>query len=422
MERITPEYARELLLAETAPIEEAVDAPLLEALGGVTACAVYAPQDNPPFDRSPLDGFALRSADTAPLRDDPAPVRLAVKTVIYAGDWFDGVVGPGEAAKIMTGAPIPRGADCVIGKEDAREEQTAHGNYAYITKPLARHDNYVFQGEDIPKGSLLFPAGVVLTSAHLGVLASMGLATVRVKRPVRIGLLCTGDEIVPPGAALPKGKIYNSNEILLASRLRELGFEATTLRQTGDDAEAVSRLLAERADDFDVMITTGAVSVGDKDIFHAVFAHLGVRRVFYRLASRPGNAALCGVYKDTPLLCLSGNPFAAILSFELLARPVLAKMSGRPCVDVRRGKAVLDTPFSKEAGMRRFIRAKQAGGRVSMPGGNSSGQLFSFVDCDCFVDVPAETTVLNKGEEVAILDLSFGDGVRPRQAMVSDPA
>jgi molybdopterin molybdotransferase len=399
---IPPEEARKLILRETATIAAGVVVPVAAALGGVTLRDSYAPLDNPPFDRSPLDGFAFRSADTssASMQD---PARFTIKAAVYAGDWFDGGLSSGETVSIMTGAPIPQGADCVLGKENVSFVSGPDGDYVLVSRPVARHENYVFQGEDIKKGALLFPAGTVLKSAHLGVLAGMGFDTVEIRRPLKIGLFCTGDEIIPPGSPLPLGKIYNSNETLLVARLRELGFTPETLPQMGDDAARVSRVIGERVDDFDVLITTGAVSVGDKDIFHEVFANLGVRRVFYRLSSRPGQAALCGVYRNKLLLCLSGNPFAAILSFELLVRPALAQMSGRNDIDIQYRTAFLDTPFSKKAGTRLFVRAKLTDGRVTLPGGNASGRLFSFAGCNCFVDVPADTKTLSRGDAVSVM-------------------
>jgi molybdopterin molybdotransferase len=398
MESIMPEQARELLLAETSVVSGSVAVPLMSALGGVTAREIYAPQDNPPFDRSALDGFAFRSGETAAASGE-VPARFKVSGVIYAGDRGGNSLDTGEAVKIMTGAPIPPGADCVLGKERVRIE--GGGEYAAVAEPVAKYDNVIFQGEDIKKGELLFPAGTVLKSAHLGVLASTGFDKAEIRRPLSIGLFCTGDEIVPPGTPLLPGKIYNSNETLIASRLKELGFSAEVLPQMGDDADRAARVIAERIDGFDLLVTTGAVSVGDKDIFHEVFAKLGVRRIFSRLRTRPGQAVLGGMYKNKLLICLSGNPFAAILAFELLVRPVLAKMSG--CGGIQYRRAVLDTPFTKKAGIRRFVRAKLAGGRVTLPGGNTSGRLFTFADCNCFVDVPSDTTILKPGDEVNIL-------------------
>ncbi|MDR1096287.1 MAG: molybdopterin molybdotransferase MoeA [Spirochaetaceae bacterium] len=396
MESVMPELARELLLAETEPVAGSVVVPLMAALGGVTAREIYAPRDNPPFDRSALDGFAFRSGETA-AASEQVPARFRLSGVIYAGDAGDTGPGPGEAVKIMTGAPIPPGADCMIGKENARAE----GGEVIITGPIAKHDNVIFRGEDIEKGALLFPAGTVLKSAHLGVLASMGFDKAEIRRPVSIGLFCTGDEIVPPGTPLPPGKIYNSNETLVAARLKELGFSAEVLPQMDDDAGKVAQLIEKRIADFDLLVTTGAVSVGDKDIFHEVFAKLGVRRIFSRLRTRPGQAVLCGKYQNKLLVCLSGNPFAAILAFELLVRPVLAKMSGSGGIQYR--KAILGTPFSKKAGIRRFVRAKLADGCVTLPGGNTSGRLFTFADCNCFVDIPSGTETLQPGDEVDIL-------------------
>jgi molybdopterin molybdotransferase len=400
MERVMPEQARELLLAEIAPVTGSVVLPLSSALGGVIMCAINAPMDNPPFDRSALDGFAFCSGETT-AASPQAPARFKVAAVIYAGDRFDGSLASGEAVKIMTGASIPPGTDCVLGKEQVGIEDG--GDYVTVMGSVAKHENVIFRGEDIQKGAPVFPAGTMLKSAHLGVLASMGFDRVEVRRPLNIGLFCAGDEIVPPGQPLPPGKIYNSNETLLMARLKELGFSAEALPQMGDDADRVARMIEERIHKLDILITTGAASVGDKDIFHEVFAKLGVRRIFSRLQSRPGQAVLCGIYQNKPLLCLSGNPFAAILAFELLARPALAKMTGRSDIAFQYRRAILDTPFSKKAGTRRFVRAKRADGRVTLPGGNTSGRLFSFADCNCFVDVPVDTETLKQGEEVDIL-------------------
>jgi molybdopterin molybdotransferase len=401
MESIMPELARELLLAETEPVTGSVVVPLMAALGGVTVREIYAPEDNPPFDRSALDGFAFRSAETA-AASARNPARFRLSGVIYAGDAGGEGPGPGEAVKIMTGAPIPPGADCVLGKESVRtEDGGAKDGAVTVTGPVAKHDNVIFRGEDIKKGALLFPAGTVLKSAHLGVLASMGFDTAEIRRPVSIGLFCTGDEIVPPGAPLLPGKIYSSNETLIASRLKELGFSAEVLPHMGDDADKTAQAIEKHIAGFDLLVTTGAVSVGDKDIFHEVFAKLGVRRIFSRLRTRPGQAVLCGKYQNALLICLSGNPFAAILAFELLVRPVLAKMAGSGGIQYRR--AILGTPFSKKAGIRRFVRAKLADGRVTLPGGNTSGRLFTFADCNCFADIPSDTETLNPGDEVDIL-------------------
>jgi molybdopterin molybdotransferase len=396
MESVMPELARELLLAETEPVAESVVVPLMSALGGVTAHEIYAPQDNPPFDRSALDGFAFRSGETA-AASVRTPARFRLSGVIYAGDSGGEGPGPGEAVKIMTGAPIPPGADCVLGKESVRTD----GGEVMVTGPVAKHDNVIFRGEDIKEGTLLFPAGTVLKSAHLGVLASMGFDKAEIRRPVKIGLFCTGDELVPPGVSLPPGKIYNSNETLIASRLKELGFSAEVLPQMGDDADKAAQVIETHIAGFDLLVTTGAVSVGDKDIFHEVFAKLGVQRIFSRLRTRPGQAVLCGKYKNKLLICLSGNPFAAILAFELLVRPVLAKMSGGGGIQYR--KAILGSPFTKKAGIRRFVRAKFADGCVTLPGGNTSGRLFTFADCNCFADIPADTETLKPGDEVDIL-------------------
>ncbi|MDR3335225.1 MAG: molybdopterin molybdotransferase MoeA [Treponema sp.] len=401
MEKIDLEKALELVLARVMPINETQGIPLTMSLGQVTGEPIYAPLDNPPFNRSPLDGFTLRSEDTCTASAD-SPVRLGIAGVVYAGKPWDRVLMPGEAVRIMTGGVIPEGGDCVVPKEEVRED----GTTVLLSRPLEHYQNYVFQGEDIRKGQLLIPQGERLCFIHLGILATMGLAVVSVIRPPRIGILCTGSELSSPGKPLVPGKIYNSNEVLLGSRLGELGFTPRILPSMGDTATPVAREIGGHIDDVDLFITTGAVSVGDKDIMREVFDILGVERLFWRMTCKPGGAILCGVYRGKLLMCLSGNPFAGLTTFELLVKPVLAKLTGRTDLWPQRQRGILQNTFSKESGrQRRFVRARLEKGLVTLPQGHSSGHLFSLLGCNCLVDIPLGSGALCTGSEVEVIML-----------------
>lgn len=368
--------------------------PLGRALGRILAADVSAPLDHPPFDRSPLDGYALRSADLAgATRDHPAV--LEVVDTMYAGDQARIPVKPGQAVRIMTGAMLPPGCDCVVPQED-----TDRGNPVSVFASLKPFQNYVYQGEDYRKGTLLLGKGTRLDAAALGVLASAGLTDAEVCRRPRVGLLTTGDEVVSPGTPLPTGKIYGSNQMLLAARLAELGFETETAHR-GDAPAAVAEAMKQLLKSCDVLITTGGVSVGDKDIFHQALPLLRAEQVFWRVDLKPGTPAMYSVWQDKPILSLSGNPFAAFTTFELLARPLLAALSGEE--GPRWGEGVLDTPFPKASPRRRFIRGRYENGHITLPEGHSSGMLTSLVGCNCLTELPAGSPPAEAGTRVRIL-------------------
>ena len=390
---LTLEEAQAAILLGQAPLGTEV-LPLNLALGRTLAVDITAPLDQPPFDRSPLDGYALRSADLAGVdRDHPAV--LEVVDTLYAGDNAKIPVKPGQAVRIMTGAMLPPGCDCVVP-----QEQTDRGAPVKVFVSLKPRQNYIYQGEDYRKGSLLLKKGTRLDAAALGVLSSAGLTEAEVYRRPKVGLLTTGDEVVSSGTPLPAGKIYGSNQMLLAARLTELGFESESAHQS-DDPASVAEAMKELLKSCDMLITTGGVSVGDKDIFHQALPLLGAEQVFWRVDLKPGTPAMYSTYRGKPILSLSGNPFAAFTTFELLARPLLAALSGEG--GPRWGEGVLDTPFPKASPKRRFIRGRYEAGHITLPEGHSSGLLASLVGCNCLAELPAGSPPAEAGQKVRIL-------------------
>lgn len=372
------------------------EAPLSQLSGALPLAAdVFAPISQPPFPRSPLDGYALRAADSAGA-DPEHPAALKVVGKHYAGDPGDTHVGPGEAVRLFTGAPIPQGADCVIRQEDTDGgEETVS-----IRCALKPWENYCYAGEDYKEGSLLLRAGTVLDYAARGLLASAGVTTVPVYRYPEVAVLSTGDELVSPGVyPLPAGKIYNSNMLLICARLTELhifnnGFHVA------DDPRQVADQIEELWQIHPVVLTTGGVSVGQKDFMAQAAQLLGAETVFHGVRLKPGSPALFARRGGRYLLALSGNPFAAAATVELLARPLLSALSGDPSLLPRRTQAVLDAPFPKASKGRRFVRGRYAEGRVTLPAGHSSGQLASLVGCNCMVDIPAGSPPLVAGSTV----------------------
>jgi len=401
MQDIELEQAIEVLLAHTARVAETARIPLIDALGRVAAEEVRAGFDNPPFDRSPLDGYTFAAASTANATAD-APVMLRVIGEECAGAFFDGMVGAGECVRIMTGGAIPKGCDCVVRQEDVRED----GDTIRVPFTSEPYENYCYAGEDIKKGTVLLKQGQLIRAAQIGVLASEGYGTVQVYRRVRVAVASTGDELLQPGEPLRPGKIYNSNLYLLAGRLKELGAEVTVLGSVPDDIDKAAEVIASYADVVDVFLTSGGVSVGKKDIMHGVVPALGAERLFWRVCMKPGAPAIAYTRGKMLGIALSGNPFAAFATFELMAKPALLRLAGQTDVLPVRRRAVLADAFPKDCPGRRFLRARmEADGRVSLPDQHESGSLFSAAGCDAFVDVPAGTKPLAAGTEVEVVIL-----------------
>lgn len=370
-----------------------------KAYGRILAQDIEAPFSLPPFDRSPLDGYAF-CASSSKGASKETPVYLKVQGEVCAGDYFKQEIKPGEAVRIMTGAPIPKGCDCVL-----RQEDTDYGeNMVAIYKELKAYANYCFTGEDIKKGSIVLAKGEKLNAITMGVLASLGFEKVKVKACLKMALLCSGDELMPLGKPLEIGKIYNSNGIMLKARAEELGIEVIDLKHHEDTAEEVARAISKIIEDVDLVVTTGGVSVGKKDIMHEVIPILGAKRLFWRVAMQPGTPVLASCYRDKLIIGLSGNPFAALANFELLVRPVLAKLIGDNHLLPTRQTACLESDFLKESKKRRFIRAKYENGKVYLNHSNhASGALYTMSLCNCLIDIPAGTKSLHEGETVEVV-------------------
>ena len=396
MSELRIEEARQLLLAHTVRIEEKERVSLWEAAGRVLAEPVTAQRNQPPFPRSPLDGYAVRSTDIQGA-DPEHPARLSVIDEVAAGHVSKRRVEEHTAVRIMTGAPIPEGADCVI-----RQEDTDYGeDTVQIYAEVKAWQNYCFEGEDYKKGTILLEKGTILGATEVGILASLGLQTAAVYRRARAALLTTGDEIVLPGEELPEGKIYDSNLYTIGTRLRQWGTELVCAERASDRAELVADKLRQAAEHADILITTGGVSVGKKDIMHEVLQILGCERLFWKVAVKPGMPTLCAVYRGKLLICLSGNPYGAAVNLELLVRPVLAKMTGIKSLDLKRVQAAAQNGFPKKSGVTRYVRAFYEDGQVTMTdGSNASGIMSTMCGCNCLLEIPAGTQSVQKGDPV----------------------
>lgn len=371
--------------------------PLQEVARETAAEDVYAAIDQPPFPRSPLDGYALRGEDSKGASPGHG-VKLKVVDRFCAGEYRDIKVGKGECIRIMTGACIPFGADAVI-----RQEDTDYGEETVcLYQEVKPWQNYCYKGEDYKKGKLLIPKGTTLDYAEIAVLASNGIAALTVHRKPRVLLLSTGDEVVEPGQSLKPGKIYNSNLFLLRARLRQLGICCEALH-CSDDKEEVKKQIGQWHERVDAVITTGGVSVGEKDIMNEVLKEMDIEVLFDGVLMKPGSPAKYGLYHGMPVLALSGNPFAASVTFELFGRAMLSALMASHKMEMVRTKALMGNSFGKASKMRRFIRGRLEQGRVFVPDSHSSGQILSMLGCNCLVDIPEGSNPLQEGDEAEIL-------------------
>lgn len=396
---VSVEKAAELLLEQAFTVDvEQVS--LEQCPGRVLASDLTAPISQPPFPRSPLDGYAVRAADTAGAsKERPAVLKVSAK--YYAGMNAEQEIMPGECARIMTGSMLPPGADCVVKQELTDYGEQTVSIYAEH-KPM---ENYVTEGEDYKKGTLLAAKDTFLDAAAAAVAASCGLTSLPVYRRVRVAIISTGDELTQPGKPLLPGKIYNSSISYLQARLNNFGAECSGTEYVGDDAERISAAVAAAVRTSDLVLTTGGVSVGQKDLIPAALESLGAAEIYHGVEMKPGMPTMLSVLEGIPVLSLSGNPFAAAVAFELIAKPFICRLSRSSELETIRLSAELGSSFGKKSKVRRFIRAKYKNGAVTFPEGHSNGQMSSMIGCNCLADIPGGTGTLEPGSRVEVIML-----------------
>nr|WP_235926597.1 gephyrin-like molybdotransferase Glp [Actinokineospora pegani] len=389
----TPSGYRAEVAGLLAPLP-VTDVPLAGARGLVLAEDVVAGVSLPPFDNSAMDGYAVRAEDTA-----AAPVTLPVTDDIPAGRTAVRPLEPGTAQRIMTGAPLPDGADAVVqveltdgGTEAVRVEQAV---------PVGKHLRRV--GEDVVAGTVVLAAGTVLGPPQLGLAAAVGAATLPVRRRPRVLVLSTGSELVEPGTPLEFGQIYESNSVLIAAAVEEVGGEAAVLRSVPDDVDAFRAAVAGRAGWADVLVTSGGVSAGAYEVVKDALTGHGVE--FVRVAMQPGGPQGCGVFDGLPVVAFPGNPVSAALSFELFLRPALLAAMGRTRLDRPRARARTTVALTSPPGKVQYRRARHDSGRVAVVpvGGPGSHLLAAFAAANCLIEVPADTTAIAEGDEVDVV-------------------
>ena len=415
------------LLANVAPLPSE-RLPLEGCLGRALAAPLRAERRLPAFTGSAMDGYAVRSADLA-RATSARPIDLPVAFEIAAGGAEPRALGPGETARIFTGAPLPPGADAVVMQELVRLDCSglaasarrptepsfsAGAGVASFERPCPAGENVRPAGEDLGLGELALPAGTTLGSAELGLAAALGAQSLEVHRRPKVSLLTTGDELCEPGAALPFSGIFDSNGPALSAAVLEAGAELAHRERVPDDAAAIRRAL-ERGVGADLLLTVAGVSVGDRDLVRTALAELGVALDFWRVAMRPGKPVALGRWpvRGTPVLGLPGNPVSAWVTFELFARPLLRRLGGHRGPDRFFVEARLTTPVQKPSQLALYCRGRFADGAFTPAARQGSGHLTSIARQDSLAELPIGPERFESGALVRVRLLGRPQGGTP---------
>ncbi|MFJ8693618.1 molybdotransferase-like divisome protein Glp [Streptomyces roseolilacinus] len=416
------------ILATVHPLDP-IELQLPDAQGCVLVEDVTVPVALPPFDNSSMDGYAVRVADVAGASEEFPAVLTVVGDVAAGGDGLP-EVGPGQAARIMTGAPLPPGAEAVVpvewtdggtgggaatGMRAASAAPEGAGGEVRVHRPAEARAHVRARGSDVAAGDLALAAGTVLGPSQIGLLAAIGRGTVRVRPRPRVVVLSTGSELVQPGTELGPGQIYDSNSFALAAAARDAGAIAYRVGAVTDDAETLRATIEDQLVRADLLVTTGGVSVGAYDVVKEALSassdadEPGGGVEFRRLAMQPGKPQGFGsVGPDhTPLLALPGNPVSSYVSFELFVRPAIRALMGLRDLHRPRARAVLSAagPLSSPAGKRQFLRGTYdaQAGTVAPVGGAGSHLIAALAQADALIVVPEDATRVEPGTELEVV-------------------
>lgn len=382
-------------LLGTTPLERR---PLADCLDQVLGEELLSPVPLPPFDNSAMDGYAVHARELAGASPE-SPVELLVTEDIPAGRTDQLSLLGGTAHRIMTGAPVPAGADAVV-----QVEWTDGGMpRVRVHREVKPGANIRRAGEDVLAGTRVLAAGSVLGAAELGLAAAVGVSTLPVHRAPRVLVLSTGSELVEPGRALRHGEIYESNGIMLATAVRQAGAQPELLRFVPDDVEAFHAALAPHLSSVDLVLTSGGVSAGAYEVVKDALSGHGVE--FTKVAMQPGMPQGAGWYRGVPVVSLPGNPVSALVSFEVFLRPALLAARGLTEVERPRATARLLEGLKAPVGRRQFRRGRYdpVAGTVAIAGGPGSHLLSAMAQANCLIDVPPEVTELAAGDPVSVM-------------------
>jgi molybdopterin molybdotransferase len=380
---------------------------LLDALGRVLAEDIVAERDNPPWDNSAMDGFAVRHEDIKQAHVVTTPTTLTVIEDVQAGKFPAKSVGKGEAIRIMTGAPIPKGADTVLKVEDTENTTTS----VKVFKEEQKGANIRLQGEDVRKGDCIIPKGKAIRPAEAGMLAILAKSFIFVYQRPRVAILSTGDELADLDERFSEEKIVNSNSYGIAAQVREAGGLPILLGIAKDKPDDLKAKIRQGLN-ADFLVLSGGVSMGDYDFTKPVFQELGGEMNFWKLAIRPGQPVAFGKIGKTLAFGLPGNPVSSMITFEQLVRPAMLKMCGSTVLARPVVQAILQEKFSKRPDRRHFLRGilwmEKGMLMVRTTGNQGSGILTSMVKANGLIDIPVEVEKLKPGDVVNVQVLGGG--------------
>ena len=393
---LTVDAARAMIVAQVGPVADTEYVGLLEADGRVLAVDVAAPVDLPPFDNSAVDGYAVRLAGLEHGGRLPVVGRLAAGALAQP-------LAAGTARRIFTGAALPVGADTVFMQEDVRLD----AGQVELPAGLRPGANTRPRGEDIAQGDTALRAGLRLRPQDLALAAALGITMLPVRRPVRVALFSTGDELIEPGQPTGPAQRFDSNRLLLAAMARRAGARVTDLGILPDRLEAITAAVLAAASDHDLILTSGGVSAGEEDHVRTAVEAIG-RLVFWRLAVKPGRPVAMGVVDGVPFMGLPGNPVAAFVTFAQLARPLIAALAGEtlPTLPMLRVPAAF--AYRKKAGRREYVRVRLLPGPDGLPvahkhGVDGAGILTSLTQTDGLAELADDVLAVAPGDSVAVL-------------------
>ncbi|RUL52230.1 molybdopterin molybdotransferase MoeA [Lysinibacillus antri] len=382
----------------------------LQSYGYSLAEPIVAKHDVPSFHRSPYDGFAIRSQDSIGASGDNR-IPFQVIDHIGAGHVSTKQLQPYEAIRIMTGAPIPEGADAIVMLEQTVEQ----GNSFSIRKPFAPYENVSLKGEDAKEGELLIQEGSFIHPGTIALLATFGYTKVKVHQKPSVGIICTGTELVSPHEELAPGKIRNSNGPMVETQLTRMGITGTSYGFFTDELDNCLALVKKALAENDCVITTGGVSVGDFDYLPEIYQRLGAKVLFNKIAMRPGSVTTVATLDGKLLFGLSGNPSACYTGFELFVRPAIQRMMGNKRPFLPHFKARLIEDILKPNPFTRFIRSVfhfDGMNAYATPAGfNKSNAVTSIAKGNAFIVLPGGTRNFQQGDVVDILLLGVEEGV-----------
>jgi molybdenum cofactor synthesis domain-containing protein len=401
IDRMLPPAEASAIIARYTPTVSAEMVDVAHAAGRVITKDVIAPHDHPQWPASTMDGFAVLAADVSPWRE--------IVGTQNAGNVIDAEVTEGYTVRIMTGAPLPNGADAVVPVEDT-ELQEGQGDHVVIHHEVTPGENIRPVGSDVQAGELVIPAGTRLGFAEIGLLASLGITPVAVARKPKISIISTGDELKDPHEPIGPGEIRDANRFALAAALRDEPVEITWIGKAPDDRDALQRLIEERMEADDIILTSGGVSMGEKDYIKAILFESGMVDLhFRRLFMKPGKPLNFATRGETMVFGLPGNPVSSLVTFDLFIRPAIRKMIGdrqtqRPTVPVILQEAA--QPSDRIEYQRAVVSVGTDGRLVGHSTGvQRSSRLASFLGANAFLIIPPQETPVEAGETVEAIML-----------------